>query len=309
MAISISDVVKTYVDENKSGLIKKAVLAPKSAKLFNLLSGVKGSTSLNLLDTAIVFGDGSQCGWNEQGTSTISQRVLVPGYPKVNQSFCDKQLLKYWLNQDVKIAAGIKTLPAEEDFINGVIAAVGAALEKEIWLGDATGSTTNLNNFNGVEKVIEGTNFVAAEYAATATTSEAIMGVYEKIPAECFTDGKKVVMYVGSDMYRKYIQELVASKSIILNGGSALANVAMPEDILIPGTNVVVTGVDGLIGTNDIYCSYADNFVYGTDLQGDEEKFEFWYSQDNREFRMVVEFSAGVQIAYPQFLVKGYKAA
>ena len=49
--------------------------------------------------------------------------------------------------------------------------------------------------------------------------------------------------------------------------------------------------------------SYKDNFVYGVDLAGDEEKFELWYSQDNREFRLAIEFNAGVQVAYPDAVV------
>jgi len=35
-------------------------------------------------------------------------------------------------------------------------------------------------------------------------------------------------------------------------------------------------------------------------MRGDEEMFDLWYSQDNREFRLAIEFTAGTQIAFPK---------
>jgi hypothetical protein len=60
-----------------------------------------------------------------------------------------------------------------------------------------------------------------------------------------------------------------------------------------------------LVGTDRVFAAdFENNVFYGTDLEGDEEKFELWYSQDNREFRLAVEFNAGVQVAYPNQVVK-----
>ena len=103
-----------YVEEHRLPILRNAVIGNRSAKEFNLQTGVKGATALNLLVTDVTFGDGSACGWNEAGTSTLSQRILTPGAIKVNMSFCDKTLLKTWANYDVRVAAGQKTLPFDE---------------------------------------------------------------------------------------------------------------------------------------------------------------------------------------------------
>ena len=110
MAINTQSLT-TYVDEQRLPLLRNAVLGARSAYHFYLMTGVKGATALNQLTTNVSFGDGSACGWNEAGTSTLSQRTLVPGAIKVNMSFCDKQLLKTWMNYEVRVAAGQKTLP------------------------------------------------------------------------------------------------------------------------------------------------------------------------------------------------------
>ena len=54
---------------------------------------------------------------------------------------------------------------------------------------------------------------------------------------------------------------------------------AMPESILIPATNVRIIGVGGLNGTNQVYASYKDNFVYGVDMTEDQETYDFWYDR------------------------------
>lgn len=202
-----------YVEEKKLPLIRKAVLDARSAKEMNLMTGVKGATALNLLDTTVTFGDGSACGWKEAGKSELSQRVLTPGAIKVNMSFCDKQLLKTWANYEVRVAAGQKSLPFEEDFVNGVIEGVKAKLETEIWQGDTSNGTSK---FDGMIKVIAGAgNAIAASYTAGDSASKKVAEVYANIPSAVFDKGD-VVMYVGKDLYRQYIQELIAMVILLL---------------------------------------------------------------------------------------------
>lgn len=297
MAINTSSLT-AYVGDNKEKLISKAVLGAKSASLFNLVTGVKGAQKLNLLDTTVALQDGSACGWTEAGTSKLSQRTIEAKPIKVNQAFCDKQLLATSLNYEVKVAAGQKTLPFEEEFVDGVMKGVSAEVEKTIWQGDTTKST--LNRFDGIIKILSGAT-VAGAYSIQSgdTVSTIVSKTYALIPSAAFEAGN-VVMYMGADMYRTWVQELIANGHLVIS--NAVEDVALPDSLLIPGTNVRVEGVAGLDGTKKVYASYADNFVYGTDMQGDEEKAEMWYSQDNREYRLAVEFVAGVQVAFPELV-------
>lgn len=309
--MAITNNLPQYVEEHRLPLLRNAVVGNRTAKEFNLMTGVKGATALNLLNTTISFGDGGSCGWNEAGSSTLSQRILTPGNIKVNMSFCDKTLLKTWANYEVRVAAGQKTLPFEEDFMNGVGEGVKAALEKAMWQGDTASTNTdvNTNKFDGIIKIMTAET-PAGTYTIQAndTVTKMVNGVYALIPDACFEKGE-VVMYMGYDLYRTYIQELIANGNLVLNaqGGAVLDSVAMPTSMLIPGTNVRVIPVSGLTGATkkNIYASYKDNFVYGVDLTHDDEKMDMWYSQDNREFRLAVEFIAGVQVAYPDMVAVG----
>jgi len=305
MAINTQS-LPAYVEENRLPLIHNAVLGARTAAHFNLITGVKGDSALNLLETNVQFGDGSTCGWNEAGSSTLSQRILKPGYLKVNMSFCEKQLLKTWANYTVKIAAGQKTLPFEQDFMEGVSRDISQKLEVALWKGDKSSSDANLNKFDGMIKIADAATLAeTVTFASGDSVTSIVSKIYNVIPTKAYNKGE-VVVYLGADNYRKYIQELIANGNLVITTG--VNDVAMPESVLIPGTNVRVIYVPGLDGTNRYFASYKDNFVYGVDMTGDEEKYDLWYSQDNREHRLAVEFVAGVQIAFPDLVVTAKQA-
>lgn len=62
MANPVFDGLTAYIQEQRLPLIKSAVLKAKSASLFNLQTDIKTSAALNLLSTAVEFGDGLACG-------------------------------------------------------------------------------------------------------------------------------------------------------------------------------------------------------------------------------------------------------
>lgn len=289
-----------YVEQRRLPLIKEAVLKAKSASLFNLQTDIKTSAALNLLSTDVQFGDGLTCGWNEAGAQTLSQRILNTGNIKINMSYCDKEMLKYWTQYQVRVAAGQKTLPFEEDFVNAVVENVKAAIETAIWQGDTASHTNNLKYFDGLLKLLgaaEGT--IDVQIAGTSAYDD-IMAVYNAIP-EKVLDGASIL--VGADMFRKFIQELVAKNYYHYSGEN------LNGEIFLPGSQVKVIAVNGLNGTDKIVAGQLDkNFFYGCDMMNDEEKFELWYSQDFREFRLAIEFNAGVQVAFPDEIVLGAKA-
>lgn len=300
MANPVMTSLTSYVEQRRLPLIKEAVLKAKSASLFNLQTDIKTSAALNLLSTAIQFGDGLACGWDEAGTQTLSQRILTTGNIKINMAYCDKEMLKYWTQYQVRVAAGQKTLPFEEDFVNAVVENVKAAIETAIWQGDTTSQTNNLKYFDGLLKILKNTAGTV-EVTITGTSAyDDIMAVYNAIP-EKVLDGASIL--VGSDTFRKFIQELVAKNYYHYSGEN------LNGEIMLPGSQVKVIAVNGLNGTDEIVAGQLDkNFFYGCDMMNDEEKFELWYSQDFREFRLAIEFNAGVQVAFPDEVVLGAKA-
>ena len=300
MSINVSSLTQ-YVDEQRLPLIRKAVLAPRSADLFNLQTGVKSQAALNILTTNVVFGDGSSCGWNQAGTNTLSQRIIEVGHVKVNMNFCDRTLLDYWAGYEVRVAAGKETLPFEEAFIADIIAHVNAEVEKAIWQGDKSGSG-NLAIFDGLLTILaDEDDVIALDPVEDANVAAEVYDAYANIPLEVLHDA---VIYMGEDTFRSYVGELNAANLYHYD-----PKVDEGMTLVMPGTSTRIYGVAGLNGTGKIVAGARNNFFYGTDLEGDQEVFDLWYSKDNQEFRLAIKFNAGVQVAFPdQVVVKSLTA-
>ena len=290
MAINVS-ALTAYVDEQRLPLIRKTNFAAPSVKHFNLQTGVKHSAALNILNTTVAFGDGATCGWDEAGSSAFSQRTLEVGNYKVNMSFCDKAMLKYWNGYEVRVAAGQKTLPFEEDFVNGVIEGVAEKLETIIWNGvKATDKMDGILTILGKESTVIKTE-------AGTTIYDSVLKAYKAIPAKKLD---KAAMFIGVDKFRDLVLELTAKNLYHYNPA-----VDEKMEIVLPGTNTRVIAVSGLNGKSNVVATDPENIYYGVDMEGDEETFDLWYSQDNQEFRLAINFNAGVQVAFPDEVVLG----
>lgn len=293
----------SYVEQRRPELIAKAVVGAKSANLFTLQSGIKGPTALNLISSNIVFGDGATCGWTESGATSLSQAILTPRALKINMSICDKTLLDKWANYLVRVEADKtdRDLPFEQEFIDDVIKNVKAGVEKMIYQGDAS-NASNVE-FDGLLKTLTaaGNTTILTTGASSLSAYNFVKQVAANMPASIL-DRDDLVILVSMPVYMAFIQDLVSANLYHYNPGNG------ENEYLLPGTNIRVIGVNGL--NNTATYDYAiggslSNMFYGCNLQDGDEIFDLWYSKDNREFRIAIEFVAGVQVAFQNEIVLG----
>ena len=60
-----------YVEQNRDLIRSTSIIGSRTAQLFTKQSGVKGSAAINILSTAISFGNGAEGGWNEAGSQPL----------------------------------------------------------------------------------------------------------------------------------------------------------------------------------------------------------------------------------------------
>ena len=298
MALNVST-LSNYVEEKRLPLIAKSFLRGKTIDLIQLETGVLQDTALNLVSAQVEFGDGASCGWNPTEGVALSQRILKPTFLKVNQVFCDKDLLKKWASYEVKLAAGREQLPFEEKFMEEIANAINESIEKLVWQGDSS----HTNEPDGFLKILEtgGSGVVSATWTAGTTAYNKIKAVYNAIPANII-DKEDTVIFVGEETYREFIQDLVAANLYHFTPDYKAG------EYMVPGTSVRVIAVNGLNSTGKIVAGRLSNFFYGVGAEDDKDTFDFWYSQDNREFRLAAYFAIAVQIAYPNEIVLGKQA-
>ena len=299
MALNVST-LSNYVEEKRLPLIAKSFLRGKTIDLIQLETGVLQDTALNLVSASVEFGDGASCGWNATDGIALSQRLLKPTFLKVNQAFCDKDLLKKWASYEVKLAAGREQLPFEEKFLEEIANAINESIEKLVWQGDSS----HTNEPDGFLKILEtgGSGVVSATWTAGTTAYNKIKTVYNAIPANII-DKEDTVIFVGEETYREFIQDLVAANLYHFSPDYKAG------EYMVPGTSIRVIAVNGLNGTGKIVAGRLSNFFYGVGAEDDKDTFDFWYSKDNREFRLAAYFAIAVQVAYPNEIVLGKQAA
>ena len=301
MAINVT-ALNNYVEEKRLPLNAKSFLRGKTIDLIQIETGVLQDTALNLVSASVKFGDGATCGFDATEGVALSQRILKPTFLKINQKFCDKDLLKKWASYEVKLAAGREQLPFEESFMGEIANAISESIEKLIWQGDSANGDSNIEP-DGFLKILEtgGSGVVSATWSAGTTAYNKIKAVYNAIPANII-DKEDTVIFVGEETYREFIQDLVAANLYHFSPDYKAG------EYMVPGTSIRVIAVNGLNSTGKIVAGRLSNFFYGVGAEDDKDTFDFWYSQDSREFRLAVYFAIAVQVAYPNEIVLGKQA-
>ncbi|NBQ17280.1 hypothetical protein EBU24_03115, partial [bacterium] len=219
MALSFTG-LSAYTKQLVQPLLTSAVIGAKTQKLIIdngiVLTGVKGPTALPIMDTDAVFASQS-CTFDASGTTSFSQRTIVPGKIKIEEKLCPKDLEAYYTMEALRAGSTYEDF-GSADFAAAYLAKknarIAAQLETAIWQGDSASATANLNKFNGLSKLINagspvdanvsGYTGVSGSAIATVTASNVIActeGVYKAIPAEVMAKGD-VSIFVGYDWFR-----------------------------------------------------------------------------------------------------------
>lgn len=307
MAFNVTGLTN-YTNELSTELVVRSLFGSKTAAVLQAAGqvqvGVKSAEALNILSSDVFFqADG--CGYTASGNTTFSQRVITVGKIKVEETLCPKTLEAKWLQ--TQIAPGSpESVPFEEQIGQEKASRIAKLLEISMWQGDTVTSNTNpnTNRFDGFNLIIDtasASTITGNSSSATAITVANVEGLiddmYNLIPAD-IADADDLVLFVGIDTFKKYTTAL---------RNSNLFHYAADADgmeIVIPATNVKMIAVGGLGGTNRMFLARLANFFVGTDLANEEEEYRFWYSLDNDEVRFRATMKYGVQIAFPDQLVR-----
>lgn len=296
----IVNALPDYVKENADKLLYKIIFGASSIQRFTKQLGVKGKAAINLLNTTPVFQDGSDCGFTPQGDATFTQRIIDAGLVKVNMEFCHLALIGKYAEYQVRVNADQNAMPFEEEVTNAIVDGIRNGMEKAVWQGDTESSDATLKHFDGILKVLDNAAGVVEVSLSGTKAWDNLKAILAKIPAHVLRKaGLKI--NVSPELFTTFTQELV-EKNLFHYAGPQNAN---PLEFVLPGTNIPVVSVDGLSGTKKVVAAVDDNIYYGTDMEGDSEAIDLWFSKDNDKFRLKARWNAGVQVAFPDEVVVG----
>lgn len=289
-----------YVEQNRDLLIKDAAFGASTIDYLNIQTGIKTSAKINFLSADPVFQDGSTCGFTPDNTTELTQREIVTGLIKVNESYCPDTLLGKWAEYLVRIPEPQRAeLPFERYIIEVLTGGIRKKLDLAIWQGDTTSADPTLKWFDGFLTLIAAdAGITPITVPAGSSAYDAIKSVVLAIPAVDLWGGRARV-FVAPDLYRTFLLELVEKNLYHYSGPQNAA----PNSFVFPGSNVEVVAVYGLTGSNSIVASTSENLFYGTDIENAREQFKVVYDEKDELFYVKVRWNSGVQYAFSDRVV------
>lgn len=293
MALDVSGLT-SYVKEQETALISKAVLGAKTLDYISIQTGVKYQAGIHTLAVAPSIQAGS-CAFSASGDAVFTERVITAPALKVNMEFCELDMLGKYGEWEVNLAAGRENLPFEERITADITKKVAREVETLIWSGSAGLSVSGIAMFSS--------EFTVASGASTASTVyDGIKEVYSEIPVEVLDNA---MIFVSEGTYRALVQELVAANLYHFDAQYG------EREIYLPGTStriVAVPGLNDVASGKMVIAADPKNLFWGVDLRDDAETFDLWYSKDNQIFRLAIKFNGGAQVAFPAEVAYGVLA-
>jgi hypothetical protein len=297
MAYNVGD-LGAYTKENAESLIYKQIAQGTTASLMTLQPGIKSAETVNIVASRAVWQAGGSCGFNASGDTTFTQRTLTVGKIKLNMKWCEKDLEPKYLQGAMKAGSKYDMLTFEQEIIGDIVQNISKDLEVAIWQGDTGSVDVYLNKFDGLIKII---NAASNEITATpvawsvANSRTALQNVYASLTDDMLAK-PNLKVFMGLSEARDYRMKLGIDNLYHITGAEG--------KLYIENTDVEIVPVLGLSGTKKIYAIATDNMFLGTDLANEQEKFDLFYAKEADEIRFVDEFKYGVQIAFPDQVVK-----
>ena len=301
-----------FTQQIQTELLTKALFGSRTVQMLSaagqVQAGIKYKEALALVDTDVVFQSGDDdCTWQPSGTTTFTQRDIEVASIKIQEDLCPKKLRKKWLALTMAAGSDDKDMPFGNQIAEYKSKKIGDTLETAIWIGTSATSNTNVNTnkFDGFARIVDiasastvAGNTISATAVTASNIDDIVTAIYNAIP-DAIMEREDLVLFMSIANFKKYTEWLRAANLY------HFAPDGNPLETYFIGTNLKIKGVK-LSGTyaNRMICTYVENMVVGTDLEGEEESFTLSYDDSSMKVRFNTNFKFGLQIVYPEFVVR-----
>jgi len=316
MAFSVSS-LSTYTAPARE-LLAKAVAAPSTVPFINVYTGIKGSEYVNTNYSTMVFGS-QNCGTSYDSTTTVTQALLSVEQFSYDEKLCPADFNTKSMNNKLKAGSANDDITFINMFMDEKAQTIAFEMEKVIWGGNKTTGSGNMAKMNGFLQILLHTSASANTVSGTTSVSTAadavtlVNKVVRRIPAAVI-NRPDLVVFLPTDIYRLYVEGLnLATAANLQSTNTTAQNMVMKHPYYSNVTIVGTIGLDSGSVLSGDYCdavaTYGENFLFGTDIESEgsnsrsADMFDIWFSKDLQSVVTAARWKAGVQVAFPEFVV------
>ncbi len=292
--VNLEGLIQDYINAHRDEIIAEVPTQSKTVGYLYGMYGVKHKDAVPKLDSTVVLGDGSACGWDPDGSDVYTNVEIEVNPAEVEKEICQRDFEKTNLNHGLRWAAGQEKLPFEQEYINSQIAAINEAIEHDVWQG---------NNTIGLDGLLA--QVASAVTSATTvdfsgmTADEKIAAMVEKVPHKALKYG--VDIFLSNSDFAAYAKAVNANCC----ANRAILDASAEEYTLPENSKIRLIPVEGLEGTGKMVAAPRMSLVYGTDVEGSENIVDFWFDRKEAKFMLRVLFMIGTAVRRPDLVVLG----
>lgn len=289
------NVVTGFVYNHRDELITKASLDAKTLRYVEIMPNVKWKDVLNYLDSTVNFQDGSNCGFNPDGSDTFSDKEIETKAVKVEKSWCYKDWEKAAQNYQLQWEAGRIKIPFEEKISDSNLGKIQEGVEELVWQGN---SGLSIDGYlKQITELESGSTIAASGLTSASTIVDKIDAVVEALPQRALKKG--VNIFVSYTDFRAYVKALNATCC----ANRPIQDAAVEELGYLGDSRVKIIPVAGLEGTGHIVAAPEDALVYATDIENSENQYKMWENEETEKVNFRVLFRAGTALKFPDEIV------
>lgn len=279
---------KDSADKNK--VLYKHIAEGDSAQYFSVMTGVKSSENIHLIETAPVW-QVQACGFTASANTAFSNVSLSVSKIGIYMDWCEKDLESKYTQLAMKAGSDLDMLTFEKQITEEILMKNRYKKERAIWLGNTLSTDQDLLHFDGFVKLIaaDSDKTVVTPGAWSVANARTRMQEFASALTNDMLNNQSGKVFMGSQEYRDYRLAMINAN---------LYHNAANGPLTLEGTDIEIVPTIALSGTKKIYFMPTEYAFIGTDLENEFETFSLEYAKEARKIRFILEFKMGVKFVY-----------
>lgn len=286
-----------YVNANTTELLSKIVIGSNLAEVVSIFPNIKNAEYVPTFDTGAIdsIATTGHCS-NTFGDITMSEKELKVCSYAINKGYCPEKLATTIMGMRLQPGSYNQTTGAEERFIEDMVAKSAVYSERQFW-----GSEAATDCADGILAQLDAASASTVNVTYTAMTASNALTVADTY-IQNLPDALKfspTVLFLNRGDFQALT---LALRNANFFSYTVEGQTEMPGAVMIPATNVLA--VSSEIGAGRALLTYGQNLALGTDLLEDSANAEAWYSQDNKQYRISLQWRIGGVVFFPELCVR-----
>ncbi len=303
-----------YVDEQSPDIITALVEEGHLTSRINIMSGVKGSEKIKLLNMDTPLQSADACGLTPDGAITFTDKTMTVSAVKIDMSVCNKTLNGTWAQMLLALGkrAEKENLPLEA-VISAFVVKRGQAKNQDLMFkGNIASLNPDLVFYDGfIKKWKADANVFEKEYNTAWSVTNAFQRMVDLanlVPSILLDAGitpeiicsRSIAQLVLNNIYND--KDYSANLKVTRDGGEVsfeLPTVAITVRSYPQLSGGSGNGLDAL--APEVFVVPYEFMFFGTDQEGDVDDFWLFYEDKDEKLYFGAEWASGIQYVYSEY--------